>query len=43
MFYFFSEFFFSNESEKERVDLGGGVWEESGRSLGRGIYDQNIL
>lgn len=43
MGFFLVNFLFSNESEKERVDLGGGVWEGSGRSLGRGNYDQNIL
>lgn len=42
-FIFLVNFLFSNESEKERVDLGGCVWEGSGRSLGRGNYDQNIL
>lgn len=40
---FFVNFLFSNESEKESVDLSGGVWEGSGRSLGKGNYDQNIL
>lgn len=40
---FFVNFLFSNESEKESVDLSGGVWEGSGRSLGKGNYDRNIL